>query len=496
MQDGISIRDVSNMTVEDNVIIKARGAGIEILQTEDSAILQNEVSESTDGIQAFNLVNLLISDNDLSHNQNGFWFWNTLNGTSIEGNLIHNNTWGGWFRSATNGTFTNNIVEKNIADAVTLRDSRKLVVTTNVFHSNQQCTLQLWNSTDILIHSNSIFNSSTSACDDLGIENQWNGNYTIGGNYWEDYRGVDECKGPMQDDCTGSDGFGDLPYVIDDNSSDLYPLCPCLPNALPSAIFTVNHQSAYSHSSFHVIATNSSDSEDKDWELEFRWDWEGDGFWDTSWETKSNANHKYNYAGNYTILMEVRDTMGGVNQSAENIEVLSEPPVAIFSVNNEFLLISGDEALLDASSSRDTEDEFNGIALFVRWDLNNDGVWDTDWTTQTRLYHTFDEPGTYFVRLQVKDSDNLTTETSREIIVYPPGDNNEDDVGGFPFVLVLIIAAIIVTLLLIAAVSRKEKADKSPGEGKKFDEQDGKIVPSHSPEKENIEFPPPPPPTG
>lgn len=46
--------------------------------------------------------------------------------------------------------------------------------------------------------------------------------YPSGGNHWSDYTGVDLYSGPYQNE-TGSDGFGDTPYVIDEKQ-DNYPL--------------------------------------------------------------------------------------------------------------------------------------------------------------------------------------------------------------------------------------------------------------------------------
>jgi hypothetical protein len=47
--------------------------------------------------------------------------------------------------------------------------------------------------------------------------------YPSGGNYWSDYVGSDLYGGPLQN-VVGSDGIGDLPYVIDTNNTDRYPL--------------------------------------------------------------------------------------------------------------------------------------------------------------------------------------------------------------------------------------------------------------------------------
>ncbi|MHC4568817.1 MAG: right-handed parallel beta-helix repeat-containing protein [Planctomycetota bacterium] len=55
------------------------------------------------------------------------------------------------------------------------------------------------------------------------ISHIWDDGYPNGGNYWSDYAGVDDFKGPGQN-MPGSDGIGDTAYVINYRNSDRYPL--------------------------------------------------------------------------------------------------------------------------------------------------------------------------------------------------------------------------------------------------------------------------------
>jgi len=55
------------------------------------------------------------------------------------------------------------------------------------------------------------------------FENIWDEGYPSGGNYWDDYDGVDNFNGPGQN-MSGSDGIGDTLYFIDWNNQDNYPL--------------------------------------------------------------------------------------------------------------------------------------------------------------------------------------------------------------------------------------------------------------------------------
>jgi len=52
--------------------------------------------------------------------------------------------------------------------------------------------------------------------------NYWDDGYPSGGNYWDDYSGIDNFSGPSQN-ITGSDGIGDTPYVSG-KVTDNYPL--------------------------------------------------------------------------------------------------------------------------------------------------------------------------------------------------------------------------------------------------------------------------------
>lgn len=69
----------------------------------------------------------------------------------------------------------------------------------------------------------------------------------------------------------------------------------------------------------------------------------------------------------------------------------------------------------DASASSDADQAAS--ELMVRWDWNNDGVWDTDYSTQKTAEHQYDAEGVYSVVLEVKDNEGLTGQTSKTLIV-------------------------------------------------------------------------------
>ena len=72
----------------------------------------------------------------------------------------------------------------------------------------------------------------------------------------------------------------------------------------------------------------------------------------------------------------------------------------------------------DASGSSDNEDETS--VLQVRWDWNNDGTFDTDYSTNKTGTHQYTVAGTYTILLEVKDSEGLTYTTTKIVIVQRP----------------------------------------------------------------------------
>jgi CSLREA domain-containing protein len=71
--------------------------------------------------------------------------------------------------------------------------------------------------------------------------------------------------------------------------------------------------------------------------------------------------------------------------------------------------------LFDASGSSDPEDSTS--ALEVRWDWQNDGVYDTNWSTNKSASHKIGVSGVHTVRLLVRDTGGLTGQTTRQVTV-------------------------------------------------------------------------------
>ncbi len=101
----------------------------------------------------------------------------------------------------------------------------------------------------------------------------------------------------------------------------------------------------------------------------------------------------------------------------------------------------------DASSSSDGEDPSD--LLEVRWDWDGDGTWDTDWSDDLTVEHTFDASGAYAVRLEVRDSMGLTNTSS--VVVEVEG-TAIPEFGDYS-----LLAALVGCLLVVMLVRRARR---------------------------------------
>jgi formylglycine-generating enzyme required for sulfatase activity len=191
-------------------------------------------------------------------------------------------------------------------------------------------------------------------------------------------------------------------------------------NTAPLASFAVNPASGTTETDFEFDASACTDAQDAVSELEVRWDWENDGAWDTQYSTTKTETHRYWTAGTKTIKMGVKDTGGLMDDTTLTVAV-DTPPVASFTVNPASGTTETDFEF-DASASTDDQDPTS--ELEVRWDWENDGAWDTQYSTTKTATHRYGTTGTKTIKLEVRDVGGLTGETTRDVGVNgapPPG---------------------------------------------------------------------------
>ncbi len=99
-------------------------------------------------------------------------------------------------------------------------------------------------------------------------------------------------------------------------------------------------------------------------------------------------------------------------------------PTAFFEVDPS-VGTTETEFTVDASGSSDAEDGIG--ALFVLWDWDSDGSFDTPLDAEKTATHSYPAAGTYTITLQVEDTGGLTDTTTQQVIVI-----SEEDEGNTP----------------------------------------------------------------
>jgi len=107
----------------------------------------------------------------------------------------------------------------------------------------------------------------------------------------------------------------------DDGSDETTRQVQIESNHAPEAAFTVNPVSGTTVTNFEFDASDSYDEEDPLEDLKVRWDWEGDGVFNTTWLYDKQEIHQFEAENNYTVVMEIMDTEGVINQAFRTVIV-------------------------------------------------------------------------------------------------------------------------------------------------------------------------------
>lgn len=170
-------------------------------------------------------------------------------------------------------------------------------------------------------------------------------------------------------------------------------------------------------------ASKSSDSEKP--ALLARFDLEGDGTFDTEFAASLIVEHAYLTAGNYRPVVEVKDESGKTALASAVVNISeNKPPVVQLSVTppSGKLPLS---IIADASASTDPDEETSNLQ--VRFDFQDDGVFDTDFSSVLSMSFTFESAGAFTVAAEVRDSKGLTAiGRSAPVQVLPSADIDAD----------------------------------------------------------------------
>jgi parallel beta-helix repeat protein len=244
----------SNITVSGNSIVENSQNGIYLEYSDENAILSNEIySNPNAGIYLHGS-----SDNIIWKNAN-FSGYGTMYGIVLwsysHRNIVSENTLSPQYRgialgySDDNRILNNTILGAELVGIEIQQVCNNSLIANNVVSDGSLYGIAIWPSDEatmynvirdnnvthnvvgiyilrlsgsIIYHNNFVENTNQTDVSNSTI-NIWDNGYPSGGNYWSDYTGDDNFKGPDQD-IPGSDFIGDEPYFISENNTDYYPL--------------------------------------------------------------------------------------------------------------------------------------------------------------------------------------------------------------------------------------------------------------------------------
>jgi len=228
---------VSGFTIQNGNPFKC---GIRIHKANDNVICNNIIRGNFIGVklgdQSQETTGNVVRNNTITENRYGVFLAHSKHSV-IDGNIIFNNKWNG----------------------VEIDWGEENIICGNTIFNNTAYGLEIPVSTpsyrNVIYHNN--FVNNTKGCTSSSYENSWDDGYPNGGNFWNDYAGVDFNNGPNQN-LQGRDGVGDTPYTVDQYMKDKYPLMGQISvfNAnkanVPYCVSTVSN-STISHFSYSSI---------------------------------------------------------------------------------------------------------------------------------------------------------------------------------------------------------------------------------------------------
>jgi len=435
---GVRIESSHDITVTNGSYWNNDQAAVNPISSQRITIARNLMSDTGTGTNTHVFVvtctSIIIEENEISDTDYGIYLWES-GSVEVRRNFIHGNRdYGIKDYMSSDFRIYENRVELNgrwapmaFGGIILFGSSRGEVFRNNISGNyigvGLERTSEFGPTTKYMdVHHNNFTGNTIQGQDQDGWQNLWDEGYLYGGNYWDDYTGIDEKWGPYQDQ-PGADGVGDTPYKTSLGGQDRYPLMRPggIVNSPPIARFGVTPPSGTLNTVFQLDASDVYDYQDSDSELEVHWDWEDDGTWDTPWSSTKTAQHQYTAFGSYTINLEVKDTGGLTGNTTRTVWVNNTPPVAAFIFTPTPPNAPPYSIGVDASPSTDLEDPVDSLS--VRWDWEDDGIWDTSWSTWKSADYQCPAPGTYTIRLEVRDTGGLVGTTTRQvemIDVVPP----------------------------------------------------------------------------
>ncbi len=168
----------------------------------------------------------------------------------------------------------------------------------------------------------------------------------------------------------------------------------------PTAAFTISANPVRPGQS---VTLNASGSSDPDGQIvEYQWDLDDSGKYETHTGTNPELKTSFATAGTKNIGLRVIDNHGASAGVTHTLTVGNLPPVPKVTATPNPVLV-GQNVALNASESTD-----QGTITDYKWDLNGEGTYATDTGSTPTVTTNFKTPGTHTVGVEVTDNEGLS----------------------------------------------------------------------------------------
>jgi parallel beta-helix repeat protein len=201
---------IQNFTIRKSGVRPPYNSGIRVEYSTDSVISHNRIEDNYDGISLYYSSRNVVSDNMVTNNYNGISFYSSSNNV-VSDNVVSSNSYNGLnLYSSSNNVISDNVITANSYNGINLvLYSGSNVLSSNIiFRNSAGINFALYSSNNMAYHND--FNNTVQA--QSSSTNTWDNGYE--GNHWSDYMGSD----------SNGNGLGNVPYFIDMNNLDNYPL--------------------------------------------------------------------------------------------------------------------------------------------------------------------------------------------------------------------------------------------------------------------------------
>ncbi len=382
-QSGISLQNSHGNYITDNKISNSI-VGIDLFGSNDNNIIENTVNNNIDGIFiCCQSESNIIDNNNADLNDNGIRITSTLK-TSITNNICSYNLNGISIGiSAKSTTMVSNTVFSNNDYGIYLNKCESIIIRDNTIYRNHNYGIYLNDAVDPRIYNNNFINNTHHAYDNK--PNKWNVSKTKGGNFWSDWKSIDE----------NEDGFFDEQYPIAGPGKAMDNLPLVYSTGIQLRIITKNIQTVYVEELFSLnySAIYLDDSNSK-----LTWNMDTDADWLTFSEDRELfGTPEIGDFGTYWINVSVSD---GFERDFNNftLNVLTKISPRITTTNDLIAYVDQSYSIYYTAFDPDTPQDK------LIWSMDTNATWLKFSSTQ-ELFGTasYSDLGYYWVSIEVSD---------------------------------------------------------------------------------------------